>query len=227
MASATLSASADSADPRPRHCSCGSGLLGRLCGCRARAGLPANAGTDPRLRQDRGRRDGGAGASIRDAARPSWAVARDDRPWSGSDPPAGAYTYAPGRGAVHALELLEGYRGVVQCDGYAAYKAITGKAGGEAITLAFCWAHVRRQFYDIEKDAHAPVASEALGRIAKIYAIEKTIRGRSAEERRSVRQERSKPLVLDLKSWFEHQLTRLSGKSKTAEAIRHCTIGKG
>jgi len=53
-----------------------------------------------------------------------WAIARDDRPWSGNDPPAVAYTYAPGRGAVHALKLLDGYRGVVQCDGYAAYKAI-------------------------------------------------------------------------------------------------------
>lgn len=150
-----------------------------------------------------------------------WAIARDDRPWSGSDPPAVAFTYAPGRGAVHALKLLDGYRGVVQCDGYAAYKAITGRTGGEGITLAFCWAHLRRQFYDITKDDHAPVASEALERIAKIYVIEKTIRGRSAEERRAVRQERSKPLVLELKSWFEHQLTRLSGKSKTADAIRY------
>jgi transposase len=48
-----------------------------------------------------------------------WAVARDDRPWGGTDPPASAFTYAPGRGAVHALKLLDGYRGVVQCDGYA------------------------------------------------------------------------------------------------------------
>jgi transposase len=150
-----------------------------------------------------------------------WAIARDDRPWCGRDPPAVAYTYAPGRGAVHALKLLDGYRGVVQCDGYAAYKAITGKAGGESITLAFCWAHLRRQFYDIAKEGHAPVASEALERIAKPYVIEKTMRGRSAEERRIVRQERSKPLVLELKSWFEHQLTRLSGKSETAEAIRY------
>ena len=150
-----------------------------------------------------------------------WAIARDDRPWGGSDPPAVAYTYAPGRGAVHALKLLDGYRGVVQCDGYAAYKAITGKSGGAAITLAFCWAHLRRQFYDIEKDGPAPVASEALEKIAKLYLIEKTIRGRSAAERRAVRQERSGPLVLEIKSWFEHQLTRLSGKSKTAEAIRY------
>jgi transposase len=74
-----------------------------------------------------------------------WAIARDDRPWGGADPPAVAYTYAPGRGAVHALKLLDGYRGVVQCDGYAAYKAITAKPQGQGITLAFCWAHLRRQ----------------------------------------------------------------------------------
>jgi hypothetical protein len=66
-----------------------------------------------------------------------WAVARDDRPWAGTDPPAVAYSYAPGRGAVHALKLLDCYRGIVQCDGYAAYKTIAGAAAGEAITLAF------------------------------------------------------------------------------------------
>ena len=53
-------------------------------------------------------------------------------------PPAVAYSYAPGRGAVHALKLLESYRGIVQCDGYAAYKSIADEARtGEAITLAF------------------------------------------------------------------------------------------
>src|SRR5215467_12991865 len=77
-----------------------------------------------------------------------WAIARDDRPWGGTDPPAVAYTYAPGRGAVHALKLLDRYRGIVQCDGYAAYKTIAHAASDEAITLAFCWAHLRRRFYD-------------------------------------------------------------------------------
>ena len=72
-----------------------------------------------------------------------WAIARDDRPWGGTDPPAVAYTYAPGRGAVHALKLLDHYRGIVQCDGYAAYKTIANAARDEAITLAFCWAHLR------------------------------------------------------------------------------------
>jgi transposase len=150
-----------------------------------------------------------------------WAIARDDRPWSGSDPPAVAYSYAPGRGAVHALKLLEHYRGVVQCDGYAAYKNVADAACGEAITLAFCWAHLRRKFFDIAKDGCAPVASEALERIAKLYVIEKSIRGQSADQRRAVRQDRSKPLVLDLRTWFEQQLARVSGKSLVAEAIRY------
>jgi transposase len=95
-----------------------------------------------------------------------WAIARDDRPWGGTDPPAIAYSYAPGRGAIHALKLLEPYRGIVQCDGYAAYKVIAGAACDEAITLAFCWAHLRRKFFDIAKDGNAPIASEVLERIA-------------------------------------------------------------
>src|SRR5271157_3453065 len=151
-----------------------------------------------------------------------WAIARDDRPWGGTDPPAVAYTYAPGRGAVHALKLLETYRGIVQCDGYAAYKNIADAAYlGEAITLAFCWAHLRRKFFDIAKGGSAPIASEALERIAALYAIEKTIRGRSADERRTVRQEKSKPLVLALKTWLDDQLARVSAKSVIAEAIRY------
>lgn len=151
-----------------------------------------------------------------------WAIARDDRPWGGTDPPAVAYTYAPGRGAVHGLKLLENYRGIVQCDGYAAYKAIADDARtGDAITLAFCWVHLRRQFFDIAKGGSAPIASEALERIAALYAIEKTIRGKSADERRAVRQEKSKPLVLALKIWLEQQLACVSTKSVIAEAIRY------
>jgi transposase len=150
-----------------------------------------------------------------------WAIARDDRPWGGTDPPAVAYTYAPGRGAVHALKLLDHYRGIVQCDGYAAYKSIANAASEEAITLAFCWAHLRRRFCDIAEGGPAPIASEALARIAALYAIEKTIRGRSAAERRAVRQEKNKPLVLALNAWLEQQLARVSAKATIAEDIRY------
>ena len=91
----------------------------------------------------------------------------------------------------------------------------------QAITLAFCWAHLRRRFFDIAKDGSAPIASEALERIAALYAIERTIRGYSVCTRRVVRQEKSKPLVLALKAWFEQQLARVSAKSVIAEAIRY------
>ena len=63
---------------------------------------------------------------------------------------------------MHALKLLDRYRGVVQCDGYAAYKSIASAAPGDPITLAFCWAHLRRRFFDLAKDGNAPIASEAL-----------------------------------------------------------------
>jgi transposase len=52
-----------------------------------------------------------------------WAIARDDRPWGGPDPPAVVYLYAPGRGAEHAIRPLADFHGVLQVDGYAAYKA--------------------------------------------------------------------------------------------------------
>jgi len=146
-----------------------------------------------------------------------WTIARDDRPWGGPDPPGVAYTYAPGRGAEHGITLLAGYHGIVQCDGYAAYK----KLDAERIVLAFCWTHLRRRFYEIAKAGDAPIASEALSRIAALYEIEQTIRGRSAGERRAVRQDKSMPLVLAFRDWLEIQLSKVSAKSPIADAIRY------
>src|SRR5579864_1817122 len=146
-----------------------------------------------------------------------WSMARDDRPFGGTDPPAVAYTYAPGRGAVHLHELLKNYRGIVQCDGYAPYK----KLPPERITTAFCWAHVRRPFFDIARKGDAPIATQALLRIAQLYRIEDRIRGKGPEERQTVRQVESAPHVTALKSFLEKQLTRVSRKSPIAGAIRY------
>lgn len=150
-----------------------------------------------------------------------WAIARDDRPWGGSNPPA-AYRYAPGRGAVHAVRHLAGFSGVLQVDGYIAYDAQTDPArAGGPLTLAFCWAHVRRRFYDIAKSGNAPIASEALERIGVLYAIEADIRGQPAECRRSLRQARTKSLVEALGRWIKEQLGHVSGRSAIAEAMRY------
>lgn len=151
-----------------------------------------------------------------------WTLARDDRPWGGLDPPAIVYSYAPGRGQQHALTLLRGYCGILQCDGYAAYKQLGAeRSDGVGATLVFCWSHVRRGFYDVAKAGAAPIAAEALARIAALYRIEAAIRGKDAAHRRAIRQAESRPLVLDLRAWFEMQMTRLASRGPTAEAIRY------
>ena len=150
-----------------------------------------------------------------------WAMARDDRPWGGSEPPAVIYSYAPGRGHIHANTMLGGYRGILQCDGYQAYKKLAGPKSAEtSVTLAFCWSHVRRGFYDLAK-SKAPIATETLRRIAALYEIEARVRGKSAADRLAVRQAESKPLVTELRIWFEAQITKLPARSPTADAIRY------
>src|SRR4030081_454731 len=121
-----------------------------------------------------------------------WAYAADDRPWGGSDPPGAVYVYAPDRKAERPITHLNGFKGILQVDGYAGYTKLAERGD---VALAFCWAHMRRNFYELANPGPAPIASEALKRIAEFYAIEKDIRGRGAEERRLIRQKKSRPLA--------------------------------
>ena len=147
-----------------------------------------------------------------------WAYARDERPWNGTAPPGVAYVYAPDRKHARPAEHLAGFRGTLQVDGYGAYAELA-EAGD--VVLAFCWAHVRRRFYEIQVATPAPIAAEALVRIAALYTVEADIRGRSADARRQARQQRSKPLIEALRPWLEAKLATVSGKSTIAEAIRY------
>jgi transposase len=92
--------------------------------------------------------------------------------------------------------------------------------GGD-IVLAACWAHTRRKFYDLYEATGSPIAAEALRRIRELYAIEKIIRGRSAEERQTVRNAQSRPLLEAMKPWLEMELGRIPGRGGLAEAIRY------
>jgi transposase len=151
-----------------------------------------------------------------------WAIARDDRPWGGTDPPAIVYLYAPGRGAEHAIRPLAGFNGALQVDAYAAYKALAdpGRAGGPVI-LAYCWSHVRRRFYEIAQGGDAPIAEQALQRINALYHVEAMIRGHAPERRQAVRHEHSRPVVDDLRTWLDAQLGKVSRRARIAEAIRY------
>jgi transposase len=151
-----------------------------------------------------------------------WAYARDDRPWGGSDPPAVVYCYAPGRGTEHCRAHLAGFSGILQTDGYAVYKELVKSRGpSEPIVLSFCWAHLRRRFYEIAARGNAPLAEEALRQIAALYKIEDTIRGQSPEQRREIRNVRTRPLIDEFKSWLDATLAPISGRSKLADVIRY------
>jgi len=151
-----------------------------------------------------------------------WSLARDDRPWGGRDPPAVAYTYAPGRGGTHAVKLLAGFGGILQVDGYSVYKQLTQPTHeGGPVTLAYCWSHLRRKFYEVYVGGHAPIATEALARIKLLYDIEAEIRGLPPEMRKAVRQEKSKPVIDDMKLWFEVTFAKVSKGGRIADAIRY------
>jgi transposase len=111
----------------------------------------------------------------------------------------------------------------LQVDGYAGYRKLADRGD---VRLAFCWSHVRRRFYELATPGPSPIASEALEHIAALYAVEKDIRGRGADERRAVRQQKSRPLVDALEPWLRAKLGLISQKSKLAEAIRPCRAGK-
>jgi transposase len=147
-----------------------------------------------------------------------WTYVRDDRPWGDPTPPAVWFAYTPDRKGEHSKTHLSEFTGTLQADAYAGYGAVY--EGGRVNEVA-CMAHIRRPFYDLYEAHKSAVAKEALERIAALYVIEEEIRGRSAEERREVRNERSRPLLESLKQWFEETLGKLSRKSDTTRAIRY------
>ncbi|MGI4958020.1 MAG: IS66 family transposase, partial [Janthinobacterium lividum] len=146
-----------------------------------------------------------------------WAYTRDDRSYGSNIPPAVVFHYAPDRTGARPAEHLKTFRGILQVDDYAGFEALADKG---TVTLAACWAHARRKFFELH-EAGSPVATEAVQRIGELFEIEATIRGLPPDERLRVRQQRSLPLVGVLQAWLDLQLSRLPGRSRLAEAIRY------
>ena len=149
-----------------------------------------------------------------------WAHAMDDRPWGGPSPPAVAYVFANGRGTEEIAGQLSGFSGILQVDGYAAYKALARGHGG-AIQLAFCLAHARRKFVEVYKTTQSPFAREVIERLQAVYAIEAEIRGSSAEQRLAARCTRAAPLMAALKARLTEMVDQLFSQSKLTEAINY------
>jgi transposase len=163
-----------------------------------------------------------------------WTYVRDDRPFAGAGPPAAVFYYSRDRRGEHPTTQLRGWSGVLQADAYSGYGELYAAQRQPAPVLeAACWAHARRKFFvlaDIAASARrkaqgktpvviSPMALEAVRRIDALFEIERAINGQGADQRCTVRQALSAPLVTDLKAWMTLQRAKLSRGADLAKAI--------
>lgn len=140
------------------------------------------------------------------------------------------FDYAASRAGAVPLRLLSCYQGFLQTDDYAGYNA-TGKQNG--VKHVGCLDHARRKFVDAVKAQHAiagqerGLAPEALLIIRKLYAVEKLARDAqmSAEQRHKLRQETSKPIWDELRTWLDKNLGATPPQSLTGKAINYLAAG--
>ena len=165
-----------------------------------------------------------------------WNYVRDDRPFGGCDPPAVIFHYSRDRRGEHPQAHLASWSGILQADAYAGYGELYAPARQPGPILeAGCFAHARRKFFELadvegaarkksrgEKAKHVyPIALEAVQKLDALFAIERTINGKSAPERLAVRQELSAPLMAEMQQWLKEQLAKLSPNHDLAKAINY------
>ena len=134
-----------------------------------------------------------------------------------SDHPVRLFDYEPGRGGKYPGEFLDGFSVVLITDAYSGCNKVT-----EA-RRACCWAHCRRKMVEVLPDrkdlSEDLIPVQAIRRIQKIFLIEKKINSMSAEEKKAIRIQKTKPLVDEYFSWIKKVLEEngfSSAKLKTA-----------
>jgi transposase len=160
-----------------------------------------------------------------------WTYVRDDRPFGSRAPPAALFYASRDRRHEHPVRHLNGFSGILQSDAYSGYNELYEASRRQGpITPALCWAHARRQFFELadiaaiarrgnNATAISPIALEAVRRIDLLFDIERGINGQSAEQRLQVRKEQSAPLLATLEGWLREQRARLSNSSAVAKPI--------
>src|SRR6202163_1351314 len=158
------------------------------------------------------------------------------RPFGGAGPPAAMFYYSRDRKGEHPQGHLARYAGILQADAYDGYnKLYLADRKPGPIREAACWVHARRPFFamaDIEENARrkaagkkeiplSPIAVEIVRRIDALFEIERSINGKSANERLAVRRDKSRPLVEEPELYLRAQLDGLSRGHDLAKAINY------
>jgi transposase len=136
------------------------------------------------------------------------------------------YEYHESRASKHIIELLSGYSGFLQTDGYEGYDAAVKDLPG--IIHAGCMAHARRGFFESLKVGGGSGGAEAaLSQIKGLYTVESELRKKlngheiDAETFQSRRQEKCLPILNAFHDWLEKEQRQALGSSKLGEAVAY------
>ena len=140
-----------------------------------------------------------------------WAYA----PGAFEDMKAVVYDFCESRAGEHARNFLGDWRGALVCDDFAGYKA--GFANG--ITEAGCLAHARRKFFDLHAANQSQIAEVALQQFARVYEIEREVKEIATDQRQTIRQQQTKPLLDALHQWMVLQRQKVPEGSASAKAL--------
>ncbi|EMX8267351.1 IS66 family transposase, partial [Escherichia coli] len=147
-----------------------------------------------------------------------WVYVRDDRNSGSAAPPAAWFAYSTDRRGCHPQGHLAEWKGILQADAFAGYDALYESG---LIREAACMAHARRKIHDEHVRRPTAMTTEALKRIAGLYAVEATIRGQPAEKRLAERQEKSVPQMKALFAWLTEQMETLSVHAELGKAFSY------
>jgi transposase len=130
-------------------------------------------------------------------------------------PPMVVFDYQISRSGQHARDFLEGWRGHLMVDDYGGYKALFQ----QGVVELGCLAHARRKFFDLHAANQHPTATEALARIAELYAIEAAGRELDSRARQALREQGARPKLRALHDWLIAQRLKAAPGSGLAKAI--------
>ena len=154
----------------------------------------------------------------RDPSSQSWMWVQSGGP---PDKPVILFDYSTSRAQEVPLRLLDGYRGYLMTDDYAGYNAVATRGGIERLA---CWAHARRKFVEAQKvqpKGKTGRADMALNLINKLYGIERDLKDANDSERLTARQQRSAPLLDQLKAWLDKTLPQVAGQTALGKAVNY------
>ena len=129
------------------------------------------------------------------------------------------FDYRKTRGSEGPDEILKGFSGFLQSDGYIVYNHFEKQPN---ITLLACMAHARREF-DKAKDNDLARAEIALGQFQKLYAIERDAReqGLAPEAIKVLRQKKSLPILTEMEAWLKDEIYQVPPQGRIGKAMAY------